>query len=99
MRQTFEFERFTPPALNENILWRELEKRAERRRTILLAAAGALLEALFVLLGLLCWYAVPTLALACISFAVVSMVGSGVIAIVYALKGGTDLVHIHVDHI
>lgn len=90
MKQTFDFERFPPPALNENILRRELEKRAERRRTILLVAAGALFEALFVLLGLLCWYAAPALALASISFAVVSAVGSGVITIIYAQKGGAD---------
>ena len=28
MKQTFDFEQFTPPVLNENILRRELEKRA-----------------------------------------------------------------------
>ena len=36
MKQTFDFERFAPPVLNENILRRELEKRAERRHTVLL---------------------------------------------------------------
>lgn len=87
MRQTFDFERFTPPVLSESILRRELERRAQRRRTVLLAVAGALIEVLLVLLGLLCWYAVPALALASISFAAVSMVGSGVIVIVYAQKG------------
>ena len=39
MKQTFDFEQFTPPVLNERILRRELEKRAERRRTVLLAVA------------------------------------------------------------
>ena len=34
MKQTFDFERFAPPVLNENILRRELEKRAERRHTV-----------------------------------------------------------------
>lgn len=87
MRQTFDFERFDPPVLNENLLRRELERRAERRRTVLLAVAGALFEAVFVLLGVLSWYAVPALALASISFAVISVVGSGVIAIIYVQKG------------
>ena len=90
MKQTFDFEQFTPPVLNENILRRELEKRAERRRTVLLTIAGALFQAVFILLGLLCWYTVPTLTLACIGFAIVSMVGSGVITIVYAQKGGAN---------
>ena len=90
MKQTFDFEQFDPPILNENILRRELEKRAERRRTILLTIAGALFQAVFVLLGLLYWSTAPALALACIGFAIVSMVGSGVIAIVYAQKGGAS---------
>lgn len=90
MKQTFNFEQFDPPVLNENILRRELEKRAERRRTVLLTIAGALFQAVFVLLGLLCWSTAPALALACIGFAIVSMVGSGVITIIYAQRGGAS---------
>ena len=59
MKQTFDFEQFDPPALNERILRRKLEKRAERRRTVILAVAGALFQALFILLGLLCWSNAP----------------------------------------
>ena len=40
MKQTFDFEQFDPPILNENILRRDLEKRAERQRTVLLTIAG-----------------------------------------------------------
>ena len=90
MKQTFDFEQFDPPILNENILRRELEKRAERRRTVLLAIAGALFEAVFILLGLLCWNTTPALTLAGIGLAIVSAVGSGVIAIVYTQKGGAS---------
>ena len=90
MKQTFDFERFDPPVLNENILRRELERRAERRRTVLLAVAGALFQTVFILLGLLCWSTAPALALACIGFAIVSMVGSGVITIIYAQRGGAS---------
>ncbi len=90
MKQTYDFERFTPPVLNERLLRRELEKRAERRRTVLLAVTGALFQAVFILLGLLCWSTAHALTLACIGFAVVSMVGSGAITIVYAQKGGTN---------
>lgn len=90
MKQTFHFEQFDPPILNEKILWRELEKRAERRRTVLLAITGALFQAVFILLGVLCWSDAPAVTLACVGFAVVSVVGSGVIAIVYAQKGGAS---------
>ena len=85
--KSYDFERFDPPVLTEKALRRELERRAERRRTILLAVAGALFEALFVLLGLLCAEALPILAMGCICFAVISMAGSGAIAIVFAQKG------------
>ena len=88
MKQTFHFEQFDPPVLNEKLLRRELEKRSERRRTVLLVIAGALFQALFILLGLLCWNTAPAVTLACIGFAIVSVVGSGVIAIVYVQEGG-----------
>lgn len=87
MKTVLDFERFTPPALNERLLRRELEKRTRRRRTVLLAVAGALFQAVFILLGLLCWSALPALSLACVGFAVVSTAGSGVITIIYTQKG------------
>lgn len=90
MKQTYDFERFTPPILNEQMLRRELQKRAERQRTILLAVAGMLLELLTVLFGLLCMETYPILTLGCVCFAVVSAVGSGVITIVFAQKGGIN---------
>lgn len=90
MKQTYDFEQFTPPVLNERMLRRELQRRTERRRTILLAVAGALFEALFVLLGLLCIEVYPVLALGCICFAIASTVGSGVIAIVFTQKRGVN---------
>lgn len=90
MKQVFDFEQFAPPALNERLLRRELEKRAERRRTVLLAVAGALFQGVFILLGLLFWSTIPALTLACVGFAIVSTVGSGVIVIIYAQKGGAD---------
>ena len=95
MKQDFYFEQFAPPILNEKILRRELEKRAERRRTVLLVITGALFQAVFILLGLLCRNTAPAVTLGCIGFAIVSAVGSGVIAIVYAQKGGTSNGPVH----
>lgn len=86
------FERFDPPVLTTDMLRRELERRAERRRTVLLAVAGALFQVLFVLLGLLCADAFPPLALGFLCSAIVSTAGSGGIAIVYAQKGGAGCV-------
>lgn len=89
MRPACDFERFDPPVLTERMLRRELEKRAERRRTVLLAAAGALLQIAVLLLAAVIrtWY--PLLALGCVCFTALSTAGGGVIAIVYAQKGGT----------
>lgn len=87
MKTVLDFEQFTPPALNERLLRQKLEKRTRRRRTILLAIAGALFQTVFILLGLLCWNTLPALALACIGSAIVSIIGSGVITIIYTQKG------------
>ena len=90
MKRTDYFERFDPPVLNENMLRQELERRAERRRTVLLAIAGALLQIAAVLFAALVreWYPVLSLAVGC--FAILSTAGSGAAAIVYAQRGGTD---------
>lgn len=90
MRQTLDFERFDPPILNERMLRRKLEERQERRRTVLLAVAGALLEAALVLLGLLYWTIFPALSLGCLCFALISTAGGGAVAIVFVQKGGAN---------
>lgn len=92
MKTSYDFERFDPPALDERALRRELDRRAGLRRTILLAVAGALIQTLLVVFGLLYLEAFPTLALGCICFAIISTAGSGVITIVYTQKGGTSRV-------
>lgn len=90
MRPTDHFERFDPPIINENMLRRELERRAQRRQTILLAVAGALFEVLLVLASLLLGELYPALALGFICLAIISTAGSGVIAIVFTQKGGVS---------
>ena len=90
MRQTFDFERFDPPTLNERMLRRKVEERQERRRTVLLAIAGALLETALVLLGLLYWTVFPALGLGCFCFALISTAGGGAVAIVFVQKGGAN---------
>ncbi len=89
MRRTCDFERFDPPALTEKSLRRELARREQRKRTVLLALAGTLLEVLLALLGLLYLEFFPALGLGCICSAIVSMAGSGAVAIVFVQKGGS----------
>lgn len=87
MTPSYDFERFDPPALDERALRRELERREARRNTILLAIAGALFQALFVLLGVLYLEVFPLLSLGCFCFVLISTAGSGAVAIVYVQKG------------
>lgn len=89
MKQMDCFERFDPPVLNETMLRRELERRGERRRTVLLALAGALLQIAAVLFAALVreWYPALSLAVGC--SAILSTAGSGAAAIIYAQRGGT----------
>lgn len=88
MKQIYDFERYNPPALNENMLRAEAERRKRHRQTALLAVAGLLLQAAVVLLGYsaIDWY--PWLSAACFTHVIVSTTGCGVVAVVYSRKGG-----------
>lgn len=88
MKQIYDFDRYNPPALNENMLRAEAERRKRHRQTALLAVAGLLLQAAVVLLGYsaIDWY--PWLSAACFAHVIVSTTGCGVVAVVYSRKGG-----------
>ena len=90
MKQTDCFERFDPPVLNESMLRRELEKRAERRHTVLLAIAGAMLQIAAVLFAVLVreWH--PAVSLAVMCSTLLSTAAGGVIVILYVQRGGAD---------
>ena len=53
MKQIYDFDRYPPPVLNENMLRDKLEKRSKKRQIILLAAGGVLLQITALLLGVL----------------------------------------------
>lgn len=87
MKQIYDFERYAPPALNENMLREEQQRRNVRRQTILLALAAVLSQAVMVLIGIGMLAASPVLGAACFCYVAVSVAGSGVIAIIYAQEG------------
>lgn len=88
MKQIYDFDRYSPPVLYENMLREELEKRRKKRQTILLAIGGVLFEIAALLMGVLTRESYPVVTLACLCHVVISSAGSGVIAVVYAQKGG-----------
>ncbi len=88
MKQTDYFEGFNPPALNEAMLRRELERREARRRTVLLALAGAMLQIAAVLFAVLARRQYPLLSLAVVCLAILSTAAGVAAVIVYAQRGG-----------
>lgn len=88
MKNIYDFEQHRPPALNENMLRAELEKRKLRWQTALLALAGLLFQVVVFLLGYsaIDWY--PWLSALCYSYLVISTTGCGVITVSYYRKGG-----------
>lgn len=88
MKQIYNFEQYTPPVLNENMLREELEQRRLRWQTALLALAGILLQIVVALFGYsaMDWY--PWLSAICFGYIIISTTGCGVIAIAYSRNGG-----------
>lgn len=91
MKQICRFDQHDPPALNENMLRSELERRRLHWQTALLALAGILLQVVVILFGYsaIDWY--PWLSVLCIAYVVVSTTGCGVIAVVCSRKGGITI--------
>ena len=83
MKPHLDFERFDPPPIHENMLRAALQKRQERRQTVLLAIAGILCQFVLLFCGFLAAEAFPMAALLCICSVIISTAGSGVIAIVF----------------
>lgn len=88
MKQIYNFERYNPPVLNENMLHAELERRRLRWQTALLALAGILLQIVVALLGYsaIDWY--PWISAICFGYVIISTTGWGVVAVTYSRKGG-----------
>jgi len=88
VKQIYNFEQHKPPALNENLLRAELERRRLRWQTALLALAGILLQTVIVLFGYsaMDWY--PWISVLCFGYVIISTTGCGVIAVTYRRKGG-----------
>lgn len=88
MKQIYNFDSSNPPILNENILRMKLEKRKLRQQTILLGVASILLQIVLLVYGFMTLETYPTILLICLCYVIVSAVGSGAIAVIFAQKGG-----------
>lgn len=88
MKQIYNFEQYTPPVLNENLLLAEKERRKLRWQTALIALAGILMQVAVLMFGFSVIHIYPALTLLSIVYAAVSSTGAGVLTVVYTRKGG-----------
>ena len=88
MKQIYNFEQYKPPVLNENMLRAELERRALRWQTALIAVAGILLLITAAMLGFLVLEDYPWITVLCLAYVLFSATGGSVLAVVVTKKGG-----------
>lgn len=94
MRQIYNFERESPPTLNENMLRQHLAARRRKRQAFLAALGGILLQIALILIGLLVAPVSTVLFVLCLGCAIVSLVGGAVTFAIYRRlirKGGNPL--------
>lgn len=87
MNQIYNFDEHTPPVLNERMLQDELARRTLRRQTRLLRIASLLVSLCFLLCGVLLFTEYLVLAIACLAFVIISLVGNGIISFVFYKSG------------
>ena len=88
MKQIYNFERCDPPALNENMLRSEIERRKLHWQTTLLVLAGILLQVAVALFGYSAYDWYPWISAICFVYIIVSTTGCGVFAVAWSRKGG-----------
>lgn len=87
MNQIYNFNEHTPPVLTEHMLRDELARRALRRQTRLLRIASLLVSLCFLLCGVLLFSDYTLLAIGCLAFVILSLVGNGIISFVFYKTG------------
>lgn len=88
MKTIYNFEAHTPPTLNEAMLQARLEARKKHLQTLLVLLSGVLMQVVIVLLAALIAPRHPLLTLMCLGYVLISTAGGGVIAVIFAQKGG-----------
>ncbi len=88
MKQIYNFEQYTPPVLNENLLLAKKERRKLHCQTALIALAGILMQVAVLIFAFSVIRIYPVLTLLSIVYVAVSSIGAGVLTVVYTRKGG-----------
>ncbi len=86
MKQIYNFEENTPPALNERILLQKAEEKKLRLQALLIAAAVILIQTAVLLVGIFAAPFYPILTVMSLIYVIVTATGCGVIAVVFTKK-------------
>lgn len=86
MTQIYRFDDIKPPAVSEETLRVEIERRKMKRQTALLALAGILAEVCLLITAFILQPINAVLSMILIAYVLVAMSGGGVIAIVFTHK-------------
>ena len=86
MRQIYHFEDKIPPAVNEQMLRQELEKRRAKKAAILLVIGSFFIMISILLIALPLYETNPLFSTVCLLYVCVSIAGSLVIVIAFTLK-------------
>ena len=84
MKQIYNFELYSPPVLNENILNEKLKKTKLKYQTCIIAIAALLLQISIIMLGVLTIEIYPFFMIISMFYVLVSIIGGSVIAAIYA---------------
>ena len=83
MKQIYEFERATPPALSEAVLRKKIEDRTLRHQALLVSIGGALTQVCLLALALILYSSYPLISMVTVSYVLFSTVGTGIFAVVF----------------
>ena len=88
MKQIYDFEQYNPPALNERIIRKKIEKKKLRLQTVLIALAGILIQIIIAIFGFEAMEEYPIITVFCCLYVLLSTAGESILAVVYTQKGG-----------
>lgn len=86
MKQIYNFEKNTPPVLNERMLRSELRRRKLQREITLLAASSLLILFCIFFIAVQLYCIMPFLSIACAAYVCAAITGDSIILFVYLKK-------------
>lgn len=86
MKQIYNFERINPPALNENMLHAELEKRRLQKQITILIIGSVLMACCVLFLAQKVYCFLPAVSTICVLYVCVMTVGSILIVYVFSKR-------------